>query len=225
MTTWQGRQLCCYSGQTTGGTTQDTQHNLQQEQEIHFRILSTLCLWPNHPHIQWVPVPVSLTVSQLWQETDHSSQSDTCLRVKLYCTYPFMYTTRYSDCITIYKMKRRSYWEEEASWNVMAQVQKPDFVFQWNGRVHLNQRGVSLESNTGSRGVRMSDRNVGYTMFWGSVEGNGYPLQSPVSPSLPLPCITLCHHISTGLYYQKKRKEKRNKNTPPQKECLPNKLS
>jgi hypothetical protein len=29
----------------------------------------------------------------------------------------------------------------EASWNVMAQAQKPDFVFRQNGRVHLNRRG------------------------------------------------------------------------------------
>ena len=26
-------------------------------------------------------------------------------------------------------------------WNVMAHPQKPDFVFRWNGRVHLNRRG------------------------------------------------------------------------------------
>jgi hypothetical protein len=26
-------------------------------------------------------------------------------------------------------------------WNVMAQAQKPDFVFRRNGRVHLNRRG------------------------------------------------------------------------------------
>ena len=29
----------------------------------------------------------------------------------------------------------------EASWNVMAHAQKPDFVFRRNGRVHLNRRG------------------------------------------------------------------------------------
>ena len=29
----------------------------------------------------------------------------------------------------------------EASWNAMAHVQKPDFVFRRNGRVHLNRRG------------------------------------------------------------------------------------
>ena len=27
-----------------------------------------------------------------------------------------------------------------SSWNVMAHMQKPDFVFQWNGQVHLNRR-------------------------------------------------------------------------------------
>jgi len=30
---------------------------------------------------------------------------------------------------------------EEASWNVTAHAQKPDFVFRRKGRVHLNQRG------------------------------------------------------------------------------------
>jgi len=37
-------------------------------------------------------------------------------------------------------------------------------------------------------------------MFRGSVKSTGYPLHSPVSPSTPLPCVTVCHHISTGLY-------------------------
>ena len=30
-------------------------------------------------------------------------------------------------------------------------------------------------------------------------KSTGYPLHSPVSPSLPLPCVTVCHHVSTGL--------------------------
>ena len=46
----------------------------------------------------------------------------------------------------------------------------------------------------------ISGSNAGYTVFWGSVKGTGYPLHSPVSPSLPLPCVTVCHHISTGVY-------------------------
>ena len=59
--------------------------------------------------------------------------------------------------------------------------------------------GVSVQSTTGSRGVRISGSNAGCTMFRGSMKCTGYPLHSPVSPSLPLPCFTVCHHISTGL--------------------------
>jgi len=59
---------------------------------------------------------------------------------------------------------------------------------------------ASVQSITGSRGVRISGINAGYTMFQGSVKGTGYPLHSPVSPSLPLSCVTVCHHFSTGLY-------------------------
>jgi hypothetical protein len=66
----------------------------------------------------------------------------------------------------------------------------------------IKSAGVSVQSTTGSRGVRISGSNAGYTMFLGSVKGTGYPLHSPVSPSLPLPCVTLCHHISTGVYHK-----------------------
>jgi hypothetical protein len=61
--------------------------------------------------------------------------------------------------------------------------------------------GASVQLTTGSRGVRISGCNAGYTMFQGIVKSTGYPLYSPVSPSLPLPCVTVCHHISTGLYH------------------------
>jgi len=61
--------------------------------------------------------------------------------------------------------------------------------------------GASIQSTTGSRGVRISGSNAEYTMFRGSVKGTGYPLHSPVSPSLPLPCVTVCHHITTGIYH------------------------
>ena len=47
--------------------------------------------------------------------------------------------------------------------------------------------GASVPSTTGSRGVRISVSNA------------GYPLHSPVSPSLPLPCVTVCHRISIGV--------------------------
>jgi len=81
----------------------------------------------------------------------------------------------------------------------MAHAQKPNFVFQRNGQVHLNRRGVTVQSTTGSQGVHISGSNAGYTMFQGNVKSTGYLLHLPVSPSLPLPRITVCHHISTGL--------------------------
>ena len=60
--------------------------------------------------------------------------------------------------------------------------------------------GSPVQSTTGSRGVRSSGSNAGYTMFRGSVKSTGFPLHSPVSPSLPFPCDTVCYHISAGLY-------------------------
>jgi len=62
--------------------------------------------------------------------------------------------------------------------------------------------GASDPSTNGSRGVRISGSNgsnAGYTMLRGSVKSTGYPLHSPVSPSLPLPCGNMCHHISNGI--------------------------
>jgi len=88
----------------------------------------------------------------------------------------------------------------QASWNVMAHAQKPDFVFRRNGRVHLNRHGdVSSVDYWHSRGARISGSNAGYVMFRGSVKSIGYPLHSPVSPSLPLPYVTVWHQISTGV--------------------------
>ena len=48
-----------------------------------------------------------------------------------------------------------------------------DFVFRQNGRVHLNRQGASVQLTTGSRGVRISGSNGGYTMFQGSVKATG----------------------------------------------------
>jgi len=82
----------------------------------------------------------------------------------------------------------------------MAHAQKPDFVFCRNGRVHLNQRGALFQSTADNRGLRISGSNAGYTMFQGSVKSTGYPLHSPVSPSLPLPGVTVYHQVSNALY-------------------------
>jgi hypothetical protein len=91
-------------------------------------------------------------------------------------------------------------YDVECVWNMMAHAQKPDFVFRLNGRVHLNRLGASVRSTAGSRGVRISGSNTGYTMFRDSVKSTGYTLHSPVSLSLTLPCVTVCHLFSNALY-------------------------
>ena len=86
----------------------------------------------------------------------------------------------------------------------MAHAQKPVSVFRRNGRVHLNRRGrqfsrLMAAEVCASAGSNSSD--AGYTMFWGSVKSTGYPFHSAaVSPSLPFPCVTVCPHISIGVY-------------------------
>ena len=96
----------------------------------------------------------------------------------------------------------------EVSWNVMAHAQKPDFVFRRKGRVHLNRPGggggggASVQSTTGSRGVRISGSNARYTVFRGRVKSTGYPLHSPVSPHFPShtpPCVITFQLDSTYL--------------------------
>ena len=80
---------------------------------------------------------------------------------------------------------------------------------------------ASVQSTTGSRGMRISGSNAGCTMFRGSVKGTGYPLHSPVSPSLPPSCVTVCHHISTGLWKYKMTKSKKKKKKDRERESSP----
>jgi len=59
----------------------------------------------------------------------------------------FDYIWGHFHCITppsvLWSCDVGSLWQKlvEASWNVMAQARKPDFVFRRNGRVHLNRPG------------------------------------------------------------------------------------
>jgi hypothetical protein len=80
----------------------------------------------------------------------------------------------------------------------MAHAQKPDFVFRRNGRVHLNRQGRQfsrlLAAEVCASAVVMLD-----TPSSEVVKGTGYPLHSPDSSSLHLPCVTVYHRVSTGL--------------------------
>ena len=95
---------------------------------------------------------------------------------------------------------KRSYGPVEMSWHTH---RNQDFVIQRNRRVHSNRSGwASVQSTTGSRGVRISGSNAGYNMFRGSVKGTGYPLHSPLFPlHFPVQCVAVCHQISAGVYY------------------------
>jgi len=63
----------------------------------------------------------------------------------------------------------------------------------------FKSEGTSVQSATGSRDVRISGSNAGYTEFRGSVKSTGYLLHLPVSPFTPLPVRHRLPHISTGL--------------------------
>ena len=71
--------------------------------------------------------------------------------------------------------------------------------FSLSAKRTFKSAGASVQSTTGSRVVRISSGNGGYTMFRGSVKCTGYPLHSPVSTLLRLSCVTVCHHISAGV--------------------------
>ena len=85
----------------------------------------------------------------------------------------------------------------------MAHAQKPDLVFQRNGRVHLIWRGVSsfdcLAAEVCASAVVMVV-TLDTPCSEVQCKTTGYPLHSHVSPSLSLPCVTVCHQVSTELY-------------------------
>ena len=66
------------------------------------------------------------------------------------------------------------------------------------GTSPFESAGSLAQSTTGSRVVRIKRSIAGYTMFRGSVKGTGFPIHSPDFPSLHLPCVAMCHHISAG---------------------------
>jgi hypothetical protein len=60
--------------------------------------------------------------------------------------------------------------------------------------------GASVQSITGSRGVRNSGSNAANTMFRGSVKSTGYLLHSSVTLPFLLLRVAVCRYISTALY-------------------------
>ena len=90
-----------------------------------------------------------------------------------------------------YVAKTGHYPYVEASWNVTAHMQTSPFKSA-GGR----QFSRLLATEVCASAVVMMDTPCSEVVW----SGTGYPLHSPVSPSLQLPCVTVCHHISTGVY-------------------------
>ena len=60
--------------------------------------------------------------------------------------------------------------------------------------------GVSVQSTAGSRGVRISEQQLFRPCSDVQWKTTGYPLHSHLSPSLPLPWVTVCHQVLNALY-------------------------
>ena len=123
----------------------------------------------------------------------------------VWCKFPEDDLKKIEICCSLSELYMNVYavipvhWLVEHVWNVMPHAQKPDFVFQRNGQVHLNWRGGgSVQSTTGSRGVRISGSNgsyAGYTMFWGRVQD--YWLSTPLA-CFPFTSPTVRHRVPSG---------------------------
>jgi len=61
--------------------------------------------------------------------------------------------------------------------------------------------GVSVQSTAGSQGVRISGKQLYRPCSDVQCKTTGYPLHSHLSPSLPLPCVTVCHQVLNALYH------------------------
>ena len=60
--------------------------------------------------------------------------------------------------------------------------------------------GVSVQSTDGSRGVRISGQQLYRPCSDVKCKTTGYPLHSHLSPSLPHPCVAVCHQGLNALY-------------------------
>ena len=150
---------------------------------------STCTLWPEKKHYKHSNCNSSLPGDCKTQNREqHCTTTCDCREKKpfqslLYLTLLHIYKDIYVDCI----------------WNVMAHVQKPDFIFRRNGRVHLNRWGRQfswlLAAEVCASAVVMLDTPCSEVAweYWLPTPFASFPFTSP-------PCVTVCHRVSTGLY-------------------------
>ena len=86
-------------------------------------------------------------------------------------------------------------------WKVIAHAQKPVFVFRRNGRVHSNRQGRQfirlLAAEVCASAVVMLDTPCSEVVW--RVLATHSIRQFP--PTLPFPCVAVCHHVATGVYH------------------------
>ena len=156
------------------------------------------CIFLSILHRMFAFVCVFIFICLIMEETNVSNQ--------IICENPLRLwgqpslTIQWIQAVTSAKVRRPGQ-KLDCVWNVMAHAQKPDFVFRQNGRVHLNRRGRRFSRLLAAEVCASVVVMLVTPMSRGSVKSTVYPLHSPVSPSIPHPCVTVCHHISTGLYH------------------------
>jgi hypothetical protein len=125
-----------------------------------------------------------------------------------YCITSFLRTSHWDtiSCRSVrlhesLKNKEGKATELDCVWNVMAHAQKPDFVFRRNVRVHLNRQGRQfsrlLAAEVCASAVVMLDIPSSEVVW--RVLAMHFIRQFPLH--FLLPCVTVCHHISAGLYH------------------------
>ena len=169
-------------------------------------VLNWICWTPPRKKFLGTPLmPVSYTRfeprnSRLWHCTKHASHcvcySFICYKLITHFRRLMFISRTWREFIEITHIYR-----VEASWNVMAHAQKQFLVFRRNGRVHLNRpRGRRfsrlLAAEVCASAVVMLDTPCSEVVW--RLLATQCIRQFP--PSLPLPCVAVCHHISTGLY-------------------------
>jgi len=66
---------------------------------------------------------------------------------------------------------------------------------------HTRRNQIRSSSETDESIYIGGGSNTGWTMFRIKLKTAGYPLHSPLSPSLLLPCVAVCHQIPFPLYF------------------------
>jgi len=83
--------------------------------------------------------------------------------------------------------------------NVMAHAQKPDLLFQRNGRVHLNRRGCQFSRLLAAEVCASADSNcidrvpTYSARLLATHSIRIFPLH------FPSPCVTVCHQVPNAL--------------------------